>query len=147
MIGIKLIKAAALALASLLVAAGGYLAHMGVATVRVEQSGPDGARILVPFPMAVARVALAVTPEEELRELRSEVGPWAPALVRIAGELEDAPDALLVEFVDENDTVVIRKEGRKLVVEWAGPEEAVRVKVPLRSLASLAEVALGPGTI
>jgi hypothetical protein len=147
MIAIKLAKAAALALASLLVAAGGYVAHMGVATVKVEQGGPDGSRILVPVPMAVARVALAVTPEEELRELRREIGPWAPVLAEVAAELEEAPDALLVEFVDEDERVVIRKEGRKLLVEWTGPEERVRVKVPLRALASLAESALGPGTI
>lgn len=147
MVWIKLVKVTALALASLLVTVAGYVAHTGIATVSVENASPDGGRILVPVPMAVAHVALAAMPDEELEELRREVGPYAPVLVTLAEELEDTPDCVLVEVIDHHNRVVIRKEGRKLRIDVTSGAERVRVKVPIRSLSRITEQVLHPGTI
>jgi hypothetical protein len=47
--------------------------------------------------------------------------------------LEDCPDGVLVEVIDESDHVRVKKDGGSIVVDVNDPDTVVHVSVPLRA--------------
>jgi hypothetical protein len=110
------------------------VASLGVVVVDVREGGPDGNRIVVPFPLVLAQAALAAAPmvaEEELRlpeEAAEHIGIAREILVALAA----APDGVFVHVEEPDEEVIVRKEGDKLVIQVRGNNgEDVTVNVPL----------------
>lgn len=120
----------AAALSAVLVA--GWIAWSGVMVVDVHEA--DGHRVVVPVPLAFARPALALAPDEAKRLEVREVEPYLPYARRIVDALRDAPDGLLLELVDGDEHVRIWKEGKTLRVRVVeGDETDVAATIPLDS--------------
>jgi hypothetical protein len=108
------------------------LASLDWMVVDVREGGPSGQRIVVPFPLVVARAALAFAPPPaqsvatppELREA-------APMAAAVLDALREAPDAELVRVEQRGETVSIRKEGDSVRVFVENGKETVRVTLPL----------------
>jgi hypothetical protein len=109
------------------------VASLGVVVVDVREGGPDGHRIMVPVPLVFAQAALAAAPvvaEEELKVPEEAVEHIGIAR-EILEALAEAPDGILVEVVERDEHVVVRKEGDILVVRVQSDKEDVSVNVPL----------------
>lgn len=111
------------------------VASLGVMVVDVREGGPDGHRILVPVPLVLAQAALAVAPAfapvDELRIPDKEALQHMGVAREVLQALADAPDGELVRVEENDQLVVVAKEGRSLRVRVSGDRENVSVNVPL----------------
>ena len=126
---LKLILAGA---AALPIAATGTVAATGVAWVDVRDGGPNGTRIVVPVPLVAAEIAAAFIPTPDLsmkmdREALLHLG----SARKVVQALRDAPDGELVRVEEDDETVVVAKEGDTIRVHVTGRKEKVDVNVPL----------------
>lgn len=111
---------------------GGAAMHTGVVVVDVQEA--DGAHLVVPVPLMMARAGLAFAPDDLKRVKATEFAAYADDAERIVAELRRSPDGTLVEVIDEGDHVSVTKEGDLLHVRaLEGDETAVHVIVPLAS--------------
>ena len=143
----KLLFAAVLTLAVLVVGSGTLLAasvaRSGMMTVRIHEMGPHGVKNLyVPVPAALVNLGLDMVPmltgRDVFGEVRSDLGDMGPAFAAALTELEDAPDAVLVDIQDGHENVRIVKEGDSLEIQVDGPDGQVEVSLPASLLGRIA---------
>lgn len=108
----------------------------GVAIVDVREGGPDGQHIVVPVPLMIAQVALALAPIDAGRlDLAEHGGPELRRHLSAAREivvaLAEAPDGELVRVEEAGELVVVEKRGDSLHVEVHDGDDDVDVTVPL----------------
>lgn len=120
----------AAALSAVLVA--GVMVHSGVMLVDVQEA--DGAHLVIPVPLAIARAGLAFAPNEAKYIHAPRVAEYLPHADRAVDALRDAPDGLLLEVEDGDAHVTIVKEGDVLRVRAIdGPGSSAEMTIPLRS--------------
>ncbi len=113
--------------------------NAGAVRVSVEEKKAGGEHIHLVVPAVLIPPVVGLIPAEELERHAKELRPWLPA-IRIASDaLSKTPDVVLVEVIDSNDHVVIRKQGGSLLVDVTSPDENVHVVVPLKMVHSIAE--------
>jgi hypothetical protein len=143
----KLLFAAVLTLAVLVVGSGTLLAasvvRSGMVTVKVHETGPHGEKHLyVPVPAALVNLGLDIMPmlagEDVFGEIRSDLGDMGPAFAAALTELEDAPDAVLVDIQDGRENVRIVKNGGSLEVLVDSPDGTVEISLPASLLGRIA---------
>lgn len=130
--------------------AGAFLIHDGIVTVSVREKERGGANFTVPVPGAAFRLAMfaaetAMPARERLRlrrEVARDLGDIQPVLAALARELENCPDAVLVEVHDRDAHVTIEKRGGTLRIHVDDLDAEVRVNVPA-SMLSFALETLG----
>ena len=115
---------------------GAVLAWGGVATVNLVEE--NGTRVTVPIPMAVVEAAVVsgdlLFDIEDHLNVELDLGEWGPLVREMLKELDECPDAVLVEVVDGSDHVRVVKEGGSLRVEVTDSEVDLRVSIPTRSI-------------
>ena len=116
-------------------------AALGSATwIVVDVKEGDGPRIVVPVPLFAVELAASFVPEERTRvSLPQEAARVLPVAARIFRELRQAPDGVLVEVEDREDTVQISKVEDNLQIRVRGPDEAVDVTLPLDAVEEIIE--------
>jgi len=136
------------------------LALTGILVVDVRDGGPDGTHIVVPVPVLLAQVALAVMPQNigDCHETSAshhgivvgcggagaargtavacregaEAARYLPFARAMLKDLRRYPDFTLVEVRDGQDHVLVRKVGKDLVVDVTDSQDDVHCRVPLR---------------
>jgi len=142
--GAKIFLAVVTTCAVLMIGSGVLLAASVVraGTLRVKIQEPHGTNINVVVPAAVVHLGLNVLPwvlEEDLgAEIRSDLGEYGPAVAAALMELEDAPDAVLVDVWNTSESVRITKEGRSLEIEVDGPDGRFEITLPATLLGRIA---------
>ncbi len=117
--------------------AGAAFISAGTVYISVQEKGSDGFNITIPVPVNLASIALSFIPEEDLDEIRAEIGPWMPVIEVVLEELARCPDGPLVEVEGAHETVTIAKRGGKLVIDVDSRGEIVHVSVPIRGVEKL----------
>ncbi len=110
----------------------------GSIAVRVDDRNGD--RIAVTVPAGLARIAIAAVPASVLGDALDELdelGQWMPAARAGWQGLVETPDFVLVEVQGRDETVLVRKQGRRLVVHVDSPDARVDVSVPLGTVDAL----------
>lgn len=136
--GAKFLTLVAATLAVLILGSGlllaGTIAATGMVTVRVNEQGPEGTNLFVPVPAGLLYVGLAalphILPDEELAEIRTELGELGPAIAALGEALEDCPDAVLVDVQDHGESVKVIKSGRSLLIHVNDGRDQFRISVP-----------------
>jgi hypothetical protein len=134
---VKIIAGLAICGLLLFTLAGAAVISAGTVYVSVEEKGADGFSISIPLPVNLASAALSFIPEEELEDIRAEIGPWMPVVEVVLEELARCPDGTLVEVEDDRETVSIVKRGGKLVIDVDNRHDRVHVSVPIRGVEKL----------
>ncbi len=119
------------------------VAGYGFITVDVTEKSAAGGRVRVMVPGFLVRAgvsALHFIPDHELDEIRHELGEVGPMFEIFAEELEAAPDMTLVRVEDEDEFVLIRKEGGLLVIDVETEDEDVHVSIPISAVSEVLEV-------
>ncbi|GAB4375237.1 MAG: hypothetical protein Kow0062_14040 [Acidobacteriota bacterium] len=132
---------AALAVAGALVVAAGSIVvgaavevwRGGTLVVSVHEAGPDGARIAVALPGALAAVAALAVPAVLPEEAAAQIRPHAPLLRRLATALGELPDATLVAVDGADERVRVMTRAGMLLVEVDDGADQVRIRLPLRA--------------
>lgn len=111
----------------------------GVATVQVRD-GQTGSGFYLPVPAVFLDVAVAsarwVDPAHHGLEAHwgGDVGEMADTIRQVLAALEKCPDATLVEILDRQTEVRVKKSGGSLRLEIREAEGSVTVSVPLRTV-------------
>lgn len=119
------------------------LALPGIVIVDVQEGGPDGAHIVLPVPLGLARLASVCVPDQA-RQVKcpTELQHWAPVADEMIAGLRDQPDFTLVEVDERDDHVRVRKEGRHLLVDVTSASgDEVHCRLPLRTVARVLDAA------
>jgi hypothetical protein len=117
--------------------AGAAFISAGTVYVSVQEKGSDGFSISIPVPVNLASTALSFIPEEELEDIRAEIGPWMPVVEVVLEELARCPDGPLVEVENDRETVTIVKRGGKIIIDVDNRHDKVHVSVPIRGVEKL----------
>lgn len=119
------------------------LALPGIVIVDVQEGGSNGAHIVVPVPLGLARLASACVPDQVRHaECPTELEHWAPVADQLVAGLRDQPDFTLVEVDERDDHVRVRKEGRWLLVDVASADgDEVHCRLPLRTVSRVLDAA------
>lgn len=119
---------------------GGLLLYStGLAVVDVRQNGPDGTHLIIPVPLALANAALWFVDDKQTRIEIPEFAEHREAAIRLARELQRAPDGRFVEVEGPREHVTVEKSGDTLIVEVHDGEDEVLVHVPIAAIEELLE--------
>ena len=120
-------------------AIGTCIGNAGMLVVDVREQGGDDIRIKIPA--ALVHAAIGVLPDRLVRTARAEMGETfdrvGPAVRAVCRKMEGLPDFVLVEVVNREEQVSIRKEGGRIVVDVDSDGERVHVVVPLETVRSI----------
>lgn len=105
------------------------VAGQGMIEIEVREEG--GADIKFAVPASFVLVALPFLPSEAFEELPAEAVRKMGVLRAIGDDLADTPDFTVVEAESARERVLVRKAGRRLVVEVRDGGDFVHVSVPL----------------
>jgi hypothetical protein len=110
------------------------LADWVVVDVRTPE--PENLRIMVPFPLVIADIAMAFVPEHTLEEARvpAEVLAQKDAILGALEALANAPDGNLVEVDTPDEHVRIFMDNGELGVYVDADDAKVRCTVPLAGI-------------
>jgi hypothetical protein len=110
------------------------LALGGIVVVDVREGGPDGCRSVVPVPLLLARIVVPFLPED-VQTVECPLEPNELAAARgVVAELRRQPDFTLVEVLEGDERILVRKQGRCLVVDVVdGPDEEVHCRLPIKA--------------
>jgi hypothetical protein len=115
----------------------------GSLSVEVEQTGADPLSLRFSVPAVALGPAmdwaLAHWQPDALDLPEGVDGRWLPAAKQLVRSLERAPDGVLVQVEDGNDSVVVRTSSGELIVDVSSRNERIRVSLPLRLVARLFE--------
>ena len=141
--GVKILLAVVLMCFVLMVGSGILLAATvvrgGMMTVKVHE---PGTHINVVVPAALVTLGMDLLPlviENDIyAEIRTDLGEYGPAAAAALLELEDAPDAVLVDIRDGRESVRITKQGRLLEIYVKDDNGTFEISVPARLLGKIA---------
>jgi hypothetical protein len=144
--GAKILLAIAATFAVLIIGSGALLAasvvRAGVLTVKVHEPGAEGTHVNIHVPAALITIGMDLMPlvldDDVTAEIRADLGDIRPAVVTALRELEDVPDALLVDVRDGSERVRISKEGSKLEIHVVNPEGTFEISLPAHLLGRIA---------
>lgn len=108
-----------------------WVKSMGVLSVEVDGHGPGGSDVKIQVPGAVAQAGLFFVPDVVYAEMADGMDKWGGVVSALQGELEKCPDAVFIQVDSARENVLIRKEGKHLVIDVDSADETVHVKVPL----------------
>lgn len=125
--------------------AGGILCSEGFVRVDVRESQPEAHHVFVVAPAVLAPIGAHFVPKANLQKASAQVRPWMPVIRAAMTSLRDQGDVTLVEVTEQQEHVVVKKDGGNIVVDVANDDEIVHVSVPLRAMASTIEVIADAG--
>jgi hypothetical protein len=130
----------ALGLGATMAMAGAYVFHEGVIRVDVDESRAGGPHVHFWVPATIVATGMHFMPKDQLNHTTREMRPFLPALREVAKELENYPNAELVDVSDARDHVrVAMVDGRLRIDAVSGDGDVVHVSVPERVLRDVAD--------
>jgi hypothetical protein len=108
------------------------VASLGVMVVDVREGGPNGHHFVIPVPLAVAQTALAFVPADRMHvPMDREAAKHLPVAREVLEALAAGPDGEIVRVEEEDQLVVVEKQGRSLHVRVRERGNDVDVNLPL----------------
>jgi hypothetical protein len=111
-----------------------YTFREGLLRVDVDESHASGSHVHVWVPAAVVPMAMHFVPRQKMEEAGERAGQYMPLVHTIAKELQNYPEADLVEVRDGEKHVHIRTHGGTLLIDVDDPGEHVHVACPLATI-------------
>jgi len=120
-----------------------FLASARYVIVDVHEKGPDGVRLKIPVPIALAQFALFFVPDEYTRVRVPELAEYLESAQTIVEELADIDDAELVRVTEGAEQIIVAKRGNNIEVDAFGGAETVMVRAPIATLRALLQACDG----
>lgn len=114
--------------------AGAYTFRQGLVRVDVDESGPHGSHVHVWAPAAAVPMAVHFIPSRAMTRAGEHAGKFMPLVHAVAKELQNYPEADLVEVRDGKDYVHVRTHNGSLLIDVEEPGETVHVACPLATI-------------
>ena len=114
------------------VVAAAALSSEGFIHVKVHEKQSGGTHINLIVPAALVPATLRFVPNRDLEDASRNLRPYLPIIDAAIPALEDCPDGVLVEVVNNRDHVLVTKRGGSIVVDVNDSADTVHLSVPLR---------------
>lgn len=114
--------------------AGAYTFRQGVLRVDVDENHGKGRHLHVWLPAAAVPMAVHFVPRHQMERAGARVGEIMLLVHAIAKELQNYPEAELVEIRDGRDHVQVRMHNGSLLIDVDNPREQVHVNCPLATI-------------
>jgi hypothetical protein len=129
------------------VGAGAAWVHRyGTFLLEVEGRGAGAESVRVRLPGAALIALVKFFPLGAFFDVPVETRRFLPAAETSLAQLERIPDAVLLQVEGEDETVVIEKRGRSLILRVDNEEERVRIEIPLSVLTEFGRRVAKKGT-
>ena len=117
----------------------GTVAITDIAVVDVRA---DGKHFVVPVPLAMSRLACQFIPEEDsvIEMDVEELSKYSDELIAAVDELRDAEDGQLVEVVERDTHVLVRKKGGTLIADVKDGSDKIHAELPLQTITRVLQV-------
>ena len=124
----------------------GLIVHAtGLVIVDVRQGGPEGKRLIVPVPLALASAVFLFADPDLARLQCPQFAAHRDAALRLARELQFVPDARLVEVEEREQHITVDKSGDMFEVDVRDGDNEVLVRVSVAAIERLIESHDGEG--
>ena len=130
---------AALGLSATFLMSTAYVFHEGVIRVDVDEYRGDGTHIHLWFPATAVNLGLHVVPPGKLEQAARQARPYLPVLRELAKELNEYPNAQLVEVKSATEHVQVGVANGKIEIDVVDPEETIHVRVPVETLEDVSD--------
>lgn len=117
----------------------------GVMVVDVQEGGTDGHHFVIPVPLVLAQAAMTFAPDDAKYVSCPEFAPYQELAEKVLHELQDIPDATLVEVEDGTEHVRVWKDGSLIRVSVKDDEDTVDCALPIKSALQIIESYDGTG--
>ena len=114
--------------------AGAYTFRQGLLRVDVDENRGQARHVHVWLPAAAVPMAVHFVPRHQMERAGERVGEIMPLVHAIAKELQNYPEAELVEIRDGRDHVQVRTHNGSLLIDVDNPREQVHVSCPLATI-------------
>lgn len=117
------------------VALAATVAAKGFVMVQVHEKGEGGVSFTAPVPAALIDAGLGIAHlavADELDQASQQLEPYAPLIRELFDELDQAESFTLVSVETADETVWIRKDQGKLIIDVNATDATVHVSLPLR---------------
>jgi hypothetical protein len=105
----------------------------GVMVVDVQEGGADGTHFVIPVPLVLAQAAMTLAPADAKYIECPEFAPYQDLTEKVLEELDDIPDAVLVEVQEAEESVRVWKEGSLIHVSVEDGGDQVECRFPIKS--------------
>lgn len=116
---------------------------VGASSIQLRVSGDDHPRFAIGLPFSLVHAGVMLMPDEVFaevrRELDHELGSVLPVLEAFCESLADCPDGEYLRVETRDESVVIVKKRRHLIIRVEDCGESVRVKLPIKAIEVLGE--------
>jgi hypothetical protein len=135
-----LLAKVALGLGATVAMAGAYVFHEGVIRVDVDEHTAGGQHVHFWVPATVVTTGMHFVPPNKMRDAASQARPYLPVLREMAKELENYPNAELVDVTSGEDHVRIAMVNGKLRIDAVSEDgDVVHLSVPTLVLRDMAD--------
>ena len=130
----------ALGLGAAAAMAGVYVFHEGVIGVDVDEHRDGGSHVHFWVPATVVSTGMHFVPAEKLRAAAAQARPYLPVLREVSKELQNYPDAELVDVESGEDHVRVAMVSGKLRIDAVSEDgDVVHISLPARVLRDVAD--------
>jgi hypothetical protein len=130
-----------------MLAAGLWVKSLGMVSVHVADRR-DGTNIDLQVPGVLASAGLMFLPDVVCAEMSDEMdGRWGSVVRALESQLKECPDAVFVQVESDDENVLIRKDGKHLVIDVDSDDETVHLKVPFHLVSTVLSKIDGDGNM
>ena len=135
-----LMAKAALGVGATLALSTAYVLHEGVIRVDVDENRAGGSHVHFWVPATAVSDGLRVVPRHYIAQAAEQSRPYLPVLRQVAKQLENCPNAELVDVRGANgEHVRIAVRGGKIYIDAVDQENVIHVAVPAETIADVAD--------
>lgn len=124
----------ALGFGATVVMAGAYTFREGLIRVDVDETGGEEHHVHVWVPAAMVPMAMHFVPRSQMLRAGERTEKFMPLVHAVAKELQNYPEAELVEVRDGEQYVRIRTHNGNLMIDAEEPGQTVHVSCPLATI-------------
>ena len=124
----------ALGLGATVVMAGAYTFREGLIRVDVDETRGEEHHVHVCVPAAMVPMAMHFVPRSQMLRAGEQSEKFMPLVHAVAKELQNYPEAELVEVHDGEQYVRIRTHNDNLMIDAEEPGQTVHVSCPLATI-------------
>ena len=135
-----LMAKAALGVGATLALGTAYVLHEGVIRVDVDENRAGGSHVHFWVPATAVSGGLRVVPRHYVAQAALQTRPYLPVLRQVAKELENYPNAELVDVRGAHgEHVCIAVRGGKIYIDAVDQENVIHVAVPAETIRDVAD--------
>lgn len=112
--------------------------NAGFIAVDIDHKDFMGPHAYIPVPAVIVNALADLATLNSVHCHDCDLAEWKPAVRAALGEFDRFPNIVLMEVINGDERVEIRKSGSEMIVHVDAPDADVRISIPQRTVKKLA---------